>query len=130
MNNIRKNRPLLEALKTANPKLRTAILQNSDDKLVCVLVEIISNLLQGHINMNPHQKKKLEKYKNQFRKMVSCCAKHNTVINKRKARKMLIQSGGALPFLIPLLAPLIAKAALGGVVAASAGVATKKILGE
>jgi len=129
MDHIKKNKNILEVLKSANPKLRDAILKNTDEKTICVLVEIISNLLKGNIKIEPSQKRRLVKYKTQFRKLATCCNK-NKIINKKKARKIIIQSGGALPFLIPLLAKLIAKAVLGGVVAAGAGVATKKLLGQ
>jgi hypothetical protein len=130
MNNIKKHQPILQVLQSANPKLRKAIIKNADDKTICTLVEIVTNLLNGNIPLKSHQRSQLLKFKNSLRKVKACCSKHNKVINKGKARKLLNQSGGALPFLIPLLLPLIAKALLGGVVAAGAGVATKKILGQ
>lgn len=130
MDHIRKHEAFLDVLKIADPNLRKVILQKCPDDVICALVEIIINLLQGNINLTPQQKKQLSKYKTKFRNISLHSMKNNKLINKPKTRKNLIQVGGALPFLIPLLAPLIAKAALGGVVAAGAGVATKKILGE
>jgi hypothetical protein len=128
MKHILKNKNLLEVLKDATPKLRKVILQNADHGVICSLVEIIVNLLEGRIKISPLQKKKLVRYKQQLRQISRSCVKHNKVINKKKARKLVIQSGGALPFLIPLLAPLIAKAALGGIVAATTGAITNKVL--
>lgn len=129
MQYLNKHKSILEVLRTAQPKLRKLILQNCDNSLICALVEIIHNLLNGSIELTPKQKKKLQKYKKHFRYLSNKCI-HKNHINKKKARKTIVQSGGALPFLIPLLLPLIAKAALSGVVAAGAGVATKKILGQ
>lgn len=130
MNNVKREKAILKVLQSASPKLRKAILSNANDKTICTLVEVVSNLLKGNIPMKPHQRKQLLKYKNKLRKLTKCCSKHNKVINKLKARKLLNQSGGALPFLIPLLLPLIAKAALSGAIAAGTGIATKKLLGQ
>lgn len=126
MKQIAKHRYMLEVLKACSPKLRKAILQNSDEELICVLAEIIVNLMEGNIKMSPSQKQKLIPFKRIFRAIVkqSCTAK----VDKTKLRKQVVQTGGALPFLIPLIAPLIAKAALAGAVSTGVGVATKKIL--
>lgn len=127
MQNISKQQSFLEVLRTAKPKLRKLLLQNCDDKVICALVEIIHNLLQGHIQLSPNQKKKIQKYKKLFRQLSQKCVKKKN-INRKKARKVIVQSGGALPFLIPLILPLIAKAALAGAVSTGVGIATKKIL--
>ena len=108
-------------------------MQNCDNSVICALVEIIHNLLSGNITLTANQKKKLQKYKKQFRYLSSKCINKNKKkknINKKISRRVIVQSGGALPFLIPLLAPLIAKAALSGAVATGVGLATKKILGQ
>lgn len=128
MHNISKQKHILEVLKTAQPKLRKLILQNCDSKVICALVEIIHNLLNGNIPLSKNQKKKLKKYKKQFRFLSKKCIQKNKNINTKKARKTVVQTGGALPFLLPLIIPLIAKAALAGAVSAGVGVATKKIL--
>lgn len=125
MKHLEKHRFMFEVLKESKPKLRKAILQNADDELVCILAEIIVNLMEGHVNISTKQKQKLAPYKNIFRSIVKQCSHHP---NKTKLRKNVVQSGGALPFLIPLLLPLIAKAALAGAVSTGVGIATKKIL--
>lgn len=125
MKHIEKQRYMLEVLKGASPKLRKAILQNSDDELICILAEIIVNLMEGQIQITSQQKQKFTPYKKLFRTIVKQCGHHP---NKSKLRRHIIQTGGALPFLIPLLGPLIAKAALAGAVSTGVGVATKKLL--
>lgn len=129
MKNIYKHRNILEVLSKASPALRKAILQHADKSTICILAEIIVNLMQGHLNLSQSQKKKLKPYKRQFQRLVAICHRRKH-INKIKTRRVLLQSGGALPFLLPLLIPLIAKAALGGAVAAGAGIATRKIIGQ
>lgn len=126
MNNIITHKSYLKVLETAHPALRKAILQNADKKLLCVLVEIIINFMQGNVPSNANQRKKLMKYKVIFRKLQKQC-KNKKHINKA-TKQTVVQTGGALPFLIPLILPLIAKAALGGAVAATAGIATRKLL--
>lgn len=129
MKHFEKHLHILEVLKKASPKLRKAILEQCDSQVICMLSEIIINILNGQLAVTPNQKIKLRKYKKHFRALANHCSTSKR-INKKKARKTLIQTGGAFPLLLGLIAPLIAKAALGGAVAAGAGVATKKILGE
>lgn len=127
MHSLEKNREILQVLQTASPKLRKAIIENADDKVICVLVEIINNLLSGNIPLSTANKIKLRRWKTTFRKLCQTCINKKGVKIK-PAREQLIQTGGALPFLIPLLAPIIAKAALGGIAAAASGAITKKII--
>jgi hypothetical protein len=110
MNKVMDNLNLLRVLEEASPVLRNAIIKNADDGIICALVEIVLNLLKGNINMPPEQKKELASYKQLFRKLINtCCTKKHKVTNKSKARRIINQSGGALPVLIPLLNPLISK---------------------
>ena len=122
MQHLEEHRFMFEVLKTASPKLRKAILKESDHELICVLAEIIVNLMEGNIKVSPQLKQKLSPYKNLFRKIRRQCAHPN----KKKLRKSIIQVGGFLPFLLPLI-PLIAKAALAGAVSTGVGLAVKKI---
>lgn len=129
MQHLAKHEPLFKVLSTANPQLRKAILEKCDKNVVHSLIEIILNVLYGHIDLTPNQRKKLKRFKHAFRQLTrKCVSKKTKRINSKQARKNLIQSGGAFPFLIPLIAPLIAKAALSGIVATTAGIATKKLL--
>jgi len=127
MKHFEKYRYMLEVLKEANPQLRKAILKNSDDGLICILAEIIMNLVDGHLQTSPKQIKQFRPYKNTLRSIHRHCSSSKKV-SKKKLRRSVVQVGGALPFLIPLLIPLIAKAALAGAVSTGVGVATKKII--
>lgn len=128
MKHLNQQKHLLEVLRTANPKLRKVILQNADNKCIHAIAEIIINLMQGNVPISKNQKKKLKKYKNTFRAI-----EHNYMkkpINASRGRRLIIQTGGILPAIFGIIAPIIAKAALGGVVAAGTGAITKKILGQ
>lgn len=126
MKALESHRYMFEVLKKADPKLRKAILQNSDESLVCVLAEIIFNIMGGQVPLSKQQKQKLKPYKKLFRKIVNQCSRPQP--NKKLLKRQVVQSGGALPFLIPLILPLIAKAALAGAVSTGVGVGVKKLL--
>ena len=126
MKHLEKHRYMLEVLKIASPKLRKAMLQNVDDELVSILAEIILNITEGNVKISPSLKRRLKQYKTSFRKIVRNC---NHCKNKRMLRKNIVQTGGALPIIIPAIMSLIGKAALAGAVSTGVGVATKKILG-
>ena len=124
--------PHLEVLKSSKPKLSKAIINNADPNFIKGLVEGLMNILHGRTKLSDQKLKQLKHYKNYLRNIdKQCCSKKEPIkIKHKKARKLLVQKGGVFPFLIPLLAPIIAKAALGGAVAATTGVVTKKILGQ
>ena len=130
MNNIAKHKSILQVLRDSSPRLRKSILQNCNAKVICVLIEIIHNLLNGNIPINANQLKRLSKYKGKFRKLSKLCSdnKLKKSINTQESRKAIIQTGGALPFLIAPLIALIAKAAVGGAVSAGTGYVAKKII--
>jgi len=132
MKNIIRQEPLLKVLKSTTPKLRKLILENADSKLITSIVEIIVNLLKGHIPVTPKQKRDLKRYKKSFYKLYTECCSHGKnstgkLKNIKKASKIIVQSGGALPLLITAILPLIAKSILGGTVAAGAGIVTKNL---
>jgi len=128
MKKLVENEHLLRVLEKANPKLRTAMLSNVDDDAICTICEIIYNVFNNNIKLNPRQMKLLSKHKTKLRQIYKhCCGKKK--LGKQKLRKTIVQVGGAFPLIFAALAPLIAKAALGGVVGTAAGIATKKILG-
>lgn len=78
----------------AKPKLRNAIIRNSEDDFIKTLAEISLNTLNGNIGLDNKTKKKLRPYKRVIRKLA--CSKR---CNKSK-RKLIIQKGGFLPMLI------------------------------
>lgn len=128
MKHLNGHKHLLEVLKTANPKLRKVILQNADNKSIHAIAEIIINLMQGNVPVSKNQKQKLKKHKKILRAIEHTFMKKP--INASRGRRLIVQTGGFLPAIIGLIAPIIAKAALGGVAATGAGLITKKILGQ
>lgn len=130
MKHLIQQKNLLKVLKTANPKLRRAILESADSNFIKGLVESVDNLLRGNIPITPSQKTQLQKKKKIFYKIQSQCCRKNKIIHTNKAAKLLNQSGGALPLLISALLPIITKAVIGGSIAATSGYVTKKIIGE
>jgi hypothetical protein len=104
---IKRNFDTLSVLKKASPKLRKAILSNSEKDLILALSEIISNVLSGTVKLSGKQKKHLHAHKKSLRR----------VIDKRvgiKEKRELLQKGGFLSTLLPpalaLLATLISHA--------------------
>jgi hypothetical protein len=79
-----------------NCKLNKAIVREADDSLILCLCEIIKNVLHGTLKISNHQKSKLRNKKASLRKLAS---RSSSVRSKRK----IIQSGGFLPFLVPLI---------------------------
>lgn len=134
MKNVLNQKAYLAVLKSTQPKTRQFILENADRPLVRALVEIVVNLLKGNIPSTPSQRNRLRCYKHRLRRIYRTC--FNQKCHKIKVkngyfpilRRKVVQIGGALPFIIPLLAPLIGKAALGGAVAATSGHIAKKLL--
>ena len=94
LKNIIKHSQILKTLAGCKGKLRTSIIQNSDRKIIEAVCECVLNLLNGNIKLSESDKKSLEKYKFTLRKLVE---KSN--LNNKK--KILIQHGGFLQFLIP-----------------------------
>jgi len=98
MKRIRSNYHALQVLKTADPKLRKAILANCKGELVKTLSECSLNLLRGNVKLTPCQKRKLRKYRAHLRKLAD---KRVSLTSKKKA---IVQRGG---FLLPLLGAVL-----------------------
>jgi hypothetical protein len=101
MKRIAENKDLILALSKAKPKLRNAILLNSNTEFIKSILEIIMNTIHGNVNICEKIKKKLKKYKSYLRELTK---RH---FSFSKKRKILIQHGG---FLTSLLTSLIAGA--------------------
>ena len=79
---------------------------------MCCLCEISHNVLKGNVSLDRSQKAKATRYKQTFRKLA----------NKKvsfKTKQNLIQRGGFLPFLIPLIAKAVLPAIVGGGISAA-----------
>lgn len=119
----------LEQILKASPSKRKALLSKCSSKLIGVLCEIVHNLLKGNIKLGSLQLDRLKRYKSKLRAVHQCCNLKTKTINKRKARKLITQTGGALPFILPFL-PLIGKAIATGAAAATGGAIVNKIIGK
>jgi hypothetical protein len=85
-----------------DPSLRKKILSSMhNDCLYLALNEIALNTVKGNLKLKSQQKKKLYKHRNLIKKL-------STKTNNRvKRRKLVTQSGGFLPILIPALASIL-----------------------
>lgn len=102
---LEKNKYLLSALIDAKPKLRKAILSNSENDLIQTICEIVYNTIKGNCEIDPKICEHLKKYKKSLR-ILSC---HKQPLQTK--RKILLQQGGGfLPALIgSVIAALLAR---------------------
>jgi len=98
MKRVRWNYHALQVLKTADPKLRKAIIANCKSELVKNLSECSLKLLRGNVKLTPCQKRKLRKHRVHLRKLAD---KRVSISSKKKA---IVQRGG---FLLPLLGAVL-----------------------
>jgi hypothetical protein len=98
MKRIKSNYHALQVLKTADPKLRKAILANCKSELLKTLSECSLNLLRGNVKLTSCQKTKLRKQKALLRKLAD---KRVPLSTKKKS---IVQRGG---FLLPLLGAVL-----------------------
>lgn len=96
MSRILKNKDFLQLLCTGNKKLKKTLIQNGTPDQIKSICEIILNLLRGNIKLTDEELDKLKKKKKILRQL----SKKN---QSSKKRKILIQKGGFLQFLIPAL---------------------------
>ena len=97
MRRIRSNYHSLHALKDARPKLRRAIIANSDKELLNSVCECVLNILRVNDKLSDCKKRKLRKFRSQLRTVVD---KHVPLARK----KLMIHRGG---FLVPLLTAVL-----------------------
>jgi len=98
MTRIRSHYRNLHALKDAHPKLRRAIIANSNKDLSKSISELALNVLRGNVKLSNCKKRKLHKFRRQLRTAVD---KHVPLARKKK---LILQSGG---FLVPLLSVVL-----------------------
>jgi len=98
MKRIKSNYHALQVLKTADPKLRKAILANCKRGLLKTLCECSLNLLRGNVKLTPCQNRKLRKHRVHLRKL----ADRRVSLSAKK--KSIVQRGG---FLLPLLGAVL-----------------------
>jgi len=96
---VQAHKDYLTVLKKSNDKVRRAILENADCKLVNCLCEVALNTLHGAIPLTKAQKKRLVPHKNTLRLL------SKKKLAWRKRRKILAKKGGA--FIFPIIASLL-----------------------
>jgi len=85
-----------------NPNLRSKILSDiANDDLYKALNEIALNYQNGNIVLNSKQKNQIKKYKRLLQRLT--IKSNNSTVKK----KLIQQSGGFLPILIPTIASII-----------------------
>ena len=88
----------IELLRTAEPKLRKAIISNCNKELVNSISECILNVLNGNVKLAGCNTSKLRKHKDTLRKV----ADKRIPLSAKK--KLIVQRGG---FLLPLLSTIL-----------------------
>lgn len=91
---LKANKYLLYTLRKADPKLRNAIIKNSNTNFIKTLSEMSLNLLNGNVEHSPQMKNRMKKYKKKLRCLA--CSKRSI----KAKRNILVQKGGFLPALI------------------------------
>lgn len=105
----KRNACLLEALCHLNKNQRTALLRTADDKFIRCICECVVNTLKGNVPLEHREKEHLSKYKTTLRRIA---AKQG---NWKTKRKIVLQRGGFLPYIIgPILSALLTRIIGGG----------------
>ena len=96
---------LLRVLGHCHPKIRNAILKNCENDLIHIICDCVYNVVKGNVpDLTQGKVNKLARHKSSLIKLTK-------KLPIKEKRKILVQKGGGfLPFLLPLIAPLIAKA--------------------
>ena len=96
---------VLRVLSHCKPKIRNAILINCENDLIHIICDCVCNVVKGNVpGLTQEKVNKLARHKTSLIKVSK-----NVPIKEK--RKIFVQKGGEFhPFLLPLVAPLIAKA--------------------
>ena len=86
------------------PKIRNAILRNCENDLIHIICDCVYNMVKGNIpGLTQGKVNKLARHKTNLIKLTQ-------KLPIKEKRKVLVQKGGDfLPFLLPLVTPLIAE---------------------
>ena len=100
---VRKTLPLLKTISKLSKANRSKILSEvgGEDAVYKALREIAHNTIKGNVKLNNYQKAKLKPHARTLRNLCTS----NKCLKRRK--KLVVQSGGFLPILIPAVASLI-----------------------
>lgn len=105
----KRNACLLEVLRHLNKNQRASFLRTADEKFIRCICECVFNVLIGNVALERREKNRLSKYKTTLRRIAT---KRGNWKNKRK---LLVQRGGFLSYIIaPLLEALFSRIISGG----------------
>jgi len=99
---VKTNYHTLKVLKTADPKMRKAIISKCNKELVNFISECVLNVLNGHIKLTGCDTRKLQKYKAALRKVT------NRRVPLASKKKLIVQRGGFLLLLLIAILPTLA----------------------
>ena len=87
------------------PNIRNAILKNCENDLIHIICDCVYNMVNGNVpGLTQEKVNKLARHKTSLIMLTK-------KVPVKEKRKVLVQKGGEfLPFLLPLVAPVIAKA--------------------
>jgi uncharacterized protein YutE (UPF0331/DUF86 family) len=108
MKRIQKNQKLLEYISSnefKNKKLRQALINNIHKESIYSICECVKNVMNGNVKLDDKTFQILKPYKLTFKKLLN---RQNDLNSKRK---ILVQKGGFLQFLIPAVISGIASIA-------------------
>lgn len=105
---LKRRWPTIEALPRLTRQQQKAVLKIDDPTLTRAICEICHNLLQDRIPLDKKQKRRLSRYKNIFRKLVS------ERLKLKEKKNILVQRSGFLSLLVPVVASVIS-----GIISAS-----------
>ncbi len=101
-NRLIKNKEFLLLLSNCEKKIRDAVLNKCSKERILSIVECILNVINGNIQIDPESYEKLKPFNKIFKKILD--KKNNFKIK----RKLIVQKGGFLQFLIPAIVSGIA----------------------
>ena len=94
MDKLKNNLDTLKLLCDCKKKLKNSIIKKGKKDLIQAINECVLNTLNGNIDLDPKDIKKLEKFKYSLRKLI----KKKSIKLKKK---ILLQEGGFLQVLLP-----------------------------
>jgi len=103
MKRVKTNYNTLQVLKTADAKLRKAIISNCNEEFVNRISECVLNVLNGNINLTACDTRKLQKHK------AMLCKVPDRRVPISKKKKFIVQRG---VFLLHLLSVIITTLAI------------------
>ena len=100
LDRVKRNLHLLTSIASCKKCLRNTIIQKGSKDFINSIIECVDNLLRDNIKLGESEFKKVQKAKSTLRKLV----KKSSLTEKKK---LLIQKGGFLQYLIPAAVSVI-----------------------